>query len=796
MAPIPFLLAAATAFSFAVVDDPPRAAGQVSNGRQNQLDVSPPRLDESALVMDGTLDEPQWKQAAVLTGFSQFMPRDGIAAEDSTEVLVWYSATAIHFGIRAFEPHEAVHAALGDRDKIFSDDRVELLIGTFNDGRQAIVLGVNPLGVQMDGTLVENNQARGGGSGSSTNSRELPDLNPDFVFQSKGRLTSYGYEVEIRVPFKSLKYQSADPQTWGFNAVRTVQHSGREDSWAPARRANASFLRQSGNLRGLTDLRRGLVLDVTPEVTQRTTGQPTTAGPAWRYEAERPKIGGNIRWGMSNNFTLNGTVNPDFSQIESDEGQVVYDPRQALFFTEKRPFFLDGTEFFNTPKNLVYTRRIVQPVAAAKVTGKISGFSVGVLSAVDGTAGSVDGAGHPVYTIARLQGDIGARSKLGVTLTDRTEGSRFNRVASVDARRVFAGIYSAQAQYAHSYTRLAPGAASTNAPLWNAVLSRNGKSFKFRYAFDAVDDRFRTQSGFIGRGGIAQGLLDQWYTYYLKPGHFVESITFDPTLYYTWNYSALVHQREALEKKFHNRIAVTAKGGWSADATVMTETFGFDRALYANYRVLRGPGDTVAFTGSPRIGNRDIAFSLNTPQWKRASFSAYYLWGSDENFLEWAPADILFANYEAEVRPTDRLRVTTSYIKQRYVRQTDHTQVADTRIPRLKLEYQIARPLFVRLVGEYASTEQDALRDDGRTNKPLLVNGALSPAFTDGTFRSDFLLSYRPNPGTVFFMGYGAGYADTRDTPRSFTVPRSLGLPGLSLTDNVFYVKASYLYRM
>jgi hypothetical protein len=796
MAPIPFLLAAATAFSFAVADDPARAAGQVSNGRQNQLDVSPPRLDESALVMDGNLDEPQWKQAALLTGFSQFMPRDGIAAEDSTEVLVWYSATAIHFGIRAFEPHEAVHAALGDRDKIFSDDRVELLIGTFNDGRQAIVLGVNPLGVQMDGTLVENNQARGGGSGSSTNSRELPDLNPDFVFQSKGRLTPYGYEVEIRVPFKSLKYQSADPQTWGFNAVRTVQHSGREDSWAPARRANASFLRQSGNLRGLTDLRRGLVLDVTPEVTQRTTGEPAIAGPTWRYEAERPKIGGNVRWGMSNNFTLNGTVNPDFSQIESDEGQVTYDPRQALFFTEKRPFFLDGTEFFSTPKNLVYTRRIVQPVAAAKITGKISGFSVGVLNAVDGTSGSVDGAGHPVYTIARLQGDIGARSKLGVTLTDRTEGSRFNRVASVDARRVFAGIYSAQAQYAHSYTRLAPGAASTNAPLWNAVLSRNGKSFKFRYAFDAVEERFRTQSGFIGRGGIAQGLLDQWYTYYPKPGHFLESITFDPTLYYTWNYSALVHQREALEKKFHNRIAVTAKGGWSADVTVMTETFGFDRALYANYRVLRGPGDTVAFTGSPRIGNRDIAFSLNTPQWKRASFSAYYLWGSDENFLEWAPADILFANYTAEVRPTDRLRITASYIKQRYVRQTDHSQVADARIPRLKLEYQIARPLFVRVVGEYASSEQDALRDDGRTNKPLLVNGELSPAFTDGTFRSDFLLSYRPNPGTVFFMGYGAGYADTRDTPRSFTVPRSLGLPGLSLTDNVLYVKASYLYRM
>jgi hypothetical protein len=797
MAPIPFLFATAAALSLAVsADDPARTTGQVSNGRQNQLEVSPPRLDELALEMDGRLDEPQWQKAAVLTGFSQFMPRDGLAAEDSTEVLVWYSATAIHFGIRAFEPHEAVHAALGDRDKIFSDDRVELLIGTFNDGRQAIVLGVNPLGVQMDGTLVENNQARGGGSGSATNSREIPDLNPDFIFQSKGRLTSYGYEVEIRVPFKSLKYQSADPQTWGFNAVRTVQHSAREDSWAPARRANASFLRQSGSLRGLSDLRRGLVLDVTPEVTQRTTGEPAAAGPAWRYEAERPRIGGNIRWGMSNNFTLNGTVNPDFSQIESDAGQVVFDPRQALFFAEKRPFFLDGTEFFSTPKNLVYTRRIVQPVAAAKVTGKISGFSVGVLNAVDGTSGSADGAGHPVYTIARLQGDIGTRAKLGVTLTDRTEGERFNRVASVDARRVFAGIYSAQAQYAHSYTRLTPGSPSANAPLWNAVLSRNGKSFRFRYAFDAVDERFRTQSGFIGRGGIAQGVLDQWYTHNLKPGQFLESITFNPTLYYTWNYSALVHQGEALEKKLHNRVAITAKGGWSADATLMTETFGFDRALYAGYRVLRGPGDTVAFTGSPRIGNRDFGFSLNTPQWKHVSLSAFYLWGSDENFLEWAPADIIFANFSAEVRPTDRLRITTSYIKQRFVRQTDHTQVADARIPRLKLEYQIARPLFVRLVGEYASSEQDALRDDGRTNAPLIVNGALSPAFTDGTFRSDFLLSFRPVPGTVFFMGYGAGYADMRDDPRSFTIPRSLGLPGLSLTDNVFYVKASYLYRM
>ena len=791
------LIGMATARPSVVTSRPtPPSVGEVLNGRQRQLAVRPPRLDEAGLTLDGTLDEPQWQQAATLTGFSQYAPRDGIPAEDSTEVKVWYSATAIHFGIRAFEPHGAVHAALGDRDKISSDDRVELLIGTFNDGRQAVVLGVNALGVQMDGTLVENNQARGGGSGSATISREAPDLSPDFVFQSKGRLTEYGYEVEVRVPFKSLKYQSGESQTWGFNAVRVVQHSGREDSWAPATRANASFLRQSGTLEGLTDLRRGLVLDLTPEVTQRTTGAPVTTNADWRYDAQRPRVGANVRWGMSNNLTLNGTVNPDFSQIESDAGQVSYDPRQALFFAEKRPFFLDGSEFFATPKNLVYTRRVVQPVAAAKITGKISGFSLGVLNAVDGTEGSLDGVSHPVYTIARVQGDVGSRGKLGLLLTDREEGPLFNRVASIDGRRMFGSVYSAQAQYAQSFTRLTPTGGSTSAPLWNGVVSRNGKAFKFRYAFDAVDERFRTQSGFIGRGGIAQWLMDQWYTWYLPQGHFLETIVYDPTFMYTWTYNALVHQGDAIEKKLHNRIAVTARGGWSADATVMVETFGFDPVLYGQYRVLRGTGDTVAFIGQPRIGNRDFAFSLNTPQWKYLSLSAYYIWGSDENFYEWAPADIVFLNLDAEVRPTDRLRLTASYIKQRYVRQTDHSQVADTRIPRLKMEYQIARPLFVRVVGEYTSTEQDALRDDGRTNAPLLINGAPSPAFTDGTFRSDFLISYRPIPGTVFFMGYGAGYTDTRDTPRSFTFPRSLGLSGLSLTDNVFYVKASYLLRM
>ena len=310
-----------------------------------------------------------------------------------------------------------------------------------------------------------------------------------------------------------------------------------------------------------------------------------------------------------------------------------------------------------------------------------------------------------------------------------------------------------------------------------------------------MDERFRTQSGFIGRGGIAQGLLDQWYTYYLKPGRFLESIDFDPALYYTWTYSALVHQGEAMEKKWHNRIAVTARGGWSADATLMTETFGFDPALYARYRVLRGPADTAAFTGSPRIGNRDFGFSLNTPQWKHVSLSAFYLWGSDENFLEWAPADIIFANFNAEVRPTDRLRITratsSSASSVRPITRRWPTSASRGSSSSIRSRGRSS----CALVGEYASSEQDACATTAVRTAPARER-CTEPGFTDGTFRSDFLLSYRPIPGTVFFMGYGAGYADTRDDPRSFTIPRSLAPAGLSLTDNVFYVKASYLYRL
>ena len=758
-------------------------------GRERQLHVRIPRFDkEEGVIVDGNLSEPVWQRAAVLAGFSQFSPLDGIPAADSTEVLVWYSPTALHVGIRAFEAHGAVHATLADRDKISADDNVQLLIGTFRDQRQAYVLGVNPLGVQMDGTIVEQGQTLTGGWTPTLSGRVAPDLSQDFVFSSRGHLTEYGYEVELRIPFKSLKYQSADVQSWDFNVVREVQHSGYEDSWAPARRANASFLGQSGSLDSLTGFERGLVLDVNPVVTRKATGAPTPNG--WGYTHPRPQLGANARYGVTNNLTLNGTVRPDFAEVESDAGQFVIDPRQALFFPEKRPFFLDGLDQFSVPHNLIYTRRIAQPEAALKLTGKAAGTSLGVLSAQDDPRLSANGRYSTVYNIFRAQRDVGGQSRIGMAYTDRVVGGDYNRVADVDGRIVFGGVYAGAFQYAQSYDRTR-GAVS-NAPLWNATLSRNGKAFGFRYMLDGIDEKFRTLSGFISRPGIVHGVIDHRGTWFNERGHLLETLTGDILYDDIWQYSHFMHQGDAQDKKFHVSTSLGLRGGWTMGAGVYWETFGYDTQLYGNYRIERTIGtrvDTVPFVGVGRIPNRDYVATLSTPQWSRFDASLVYIGGQDENFFEWAQANIHYVSLGANYRPSDRLRVNGTLSYEDYWRRTDHTRVGRNAIPRVKVEYQFTRSIFLRVVGEYDLAEHDDLRDETRTFAPLIINGVKALATRNAQVHGDYLFSYQPNPGTVLFLGYGS-VATAAPNP----LERFEYQPLVRASD-YFFVKYSYLMR-
>ncbi len=757
-------------------------------GRENQLHVRIPRVDTEAasVVIDGALDEAAWRSAAVLAGFSQFSPQDGVPAADSTQVLLWYSSTALYVGVRAFEAHGAVHATLADRDKISADDNVQLLIGTFHDQRQAYVFAVNPLGVQMDGMLVENGLGARGSWTPTLAGRASADLSQDFVFESKGRLTEYGYEVEMRIPFKSLKYQSATKQTWDLNVVREVQHSGYEDSWAPALRTNASFLAQSGTIEGLTGLERGVVLDVNPVVTQHVNGAPATAG--WGYHAERPQIGGTARWGLTNTLTMTGTAHPDFAEVESDAGQFVIDPRRALFFPEKRPFFIEGLESFSVPHTLIYTRDIAEPDAAVKLAGKVSGTSVGFLTAADNASLSSSGHDRAVYDILRAQHDFGDQSRVGVAYTDRVLGGDYNRVADVDGRVAFGDAYNAIFQYAQSFDKTRDVA--RNAPLWTAAIARNGKQYGFRYFIDGIGDDFRAGSGFISRAGIVHGLADERFTWFAERGSKLEAITGDLNYDDTWEYSHFVRHGDAQDKKLHASATAAFRGGWNVGLGVYWETFGWDSTLYAGYRILAPSGDTLPFTGVARIFNRDYVFTLATPQWSSFSANLLYVGGQDENFFEWAQANINLVTLTVSVRPSDRVRVDGSYAYQDFWRRSDGSLVARNAIPRLKLEYQLTRSIFLRVVGEYDLSETNDLRDETRTNYPLLVNGSLALATRSRALRGDYLFSYTPRPGTVFFVGYGNAGSGLPDAAQRFDFQ-----PIHRATD-YFFLKYSYLFRM
>jgi hypothetical protein len=754
------------------------------------LDVRIPRL-EADVVIDGQLSESAWAQAALLSGFSQYAPNDGVPAVDSTQVLVWYSPTAIYFGIRAFELHGRPTATLADRDQIFGDDNVQILLGTFHDGKQALMFAVNPLGVQGDGSLIEGaGLAASGVFGGAVVGREQADLSPDFVYQSRGRVTEWGYEVEIRIPFKSLRFQRQQPQDWNLNVVRQVKHSGVEDSWFPARRAHSTFVSQTGTLTGLTGLRRGLVVDINPEATARAAGAPS--GSSYEYDLGNPQVGGNVRWGISSNLTLNGTVKPDFSQIESDAGQLVFDPRNALYFPEKRPFFLEGSELFQVPASLIYTRRIVQPVVAVKLTGTSFGTDIGFLSAVDQQFASVTGDENPIFNILRARRNLGARSRIGLAYTDRIEGGDYNRVAEVDSRLVFHDIYSLNLQVAGSRTRV--NGVTTTAPLWSSGLAIRHRRWGLGSLFAGIADDFRAASGFIGRAGIVHANVDPSYTTYGKPGALIQRFTGDIVVDGIWQYQKFVHGEGMQDKKLHFNLNATLRGGWTVGAGWFDESFGYDSALYAGYRLevpAAGGGlDTVPFVGQPAISNAEYVVQVSTPQWKHFSADGWFLQGRDENFFEWASADLLVGSANLSYRPTERLRSELSYFWQQVNRRTDRSLVNVGRVVRAKVEYQVSRPFFVRVVGQYIQQQTDSLRDDSRTGAPILIEGpsgfTRTAASSQNLLHADVLLSYQPMPGTVVFAGYGSDMVDEG----------AFRLQGLSRTGDAFFLKLSYLFRL
>jgi hypothetical protein len=734
----------------------------VYNGRAGETSVALPKI-EAMVAVDGRLDEAAWAHAAVLNGFSLYAPADGRPAPDSTEVRVWYSSDAIYFGIRAFADPGTVAATLADRDRIGSDDNVELHLDTFHERNRAFVFIVNPLGVQADGTKSE-----GGGfiPGSNVGPGQN-DLSADFVWDSRGHVTPWGFEVEVRIPFATLRYPTSAPQTWGLQVDRHVQRNGYEETWTPARRASASFIAQSGALEGLTGLRHGQVVELNPEVTNTTRGAAccTPALDRWSYSSD-PQLGGNARWAMGSNFVLNGTIKPDFSQVEADATQVAADERFALFYPEKRPFFVEALDQFNVPNQLVYTRTIVQPDAAVKLTGKLARADVALLSARDQDR---------FANIVRLRQGIGEQSQAGLLYSGRTGQGRNNHVVGADTKIVFGGIYFASLQAVQSFS--SANGLTTSGPMWEAVVDATNRGWGFHYNVLGIHPDFRTDNGFLPRTGYVKPNAANRFTWYGTSGALVERFNVFLNANGIWRYDDFFNAHALLEDAASAQMQLTLRGGWSLGMTPRLGSYAFDAADYASYAGGFSPSDRIAVATS--------TFSFATPQFRKFNASASTNVGNDVDFLETSRVRRVDYNASLDLRPSDRLRVGATYLSTSFRRRSDGRRSAFARIPRLRMEYQLARPLFVRVVSQYTATRREALVDP-RTGTVIVLGSGPSVATSSNVLRTDWLFSYRPTPGTVFFAGYGGSMSE--EDPLAFQRLRRTG--------DAFFVKASYVFRL
>lgn len=726
--------------------------------------ASVPRI-EAEVQVDGVLDEPVWSQAAKLDGFHQYQPVDGRPAEERTEVLVWYGPTSIHFGIVAHDRSPGtIRATVADRDRIGSDDKVVLYLDTFNDRRRAFVFGVNPLGIQEDGVLSE-----GSGSGAGNLFGAGLDRSPDFIWQSRGQVTDSGYVVEIRIPFKSLRYAGSGPQVWGFNAQRTTRRTGYEDTWADVRRANASFLAQSGRLEGLRDLRSGITTEVQPYVSGIVEGGRTDAGDFSRSAFE-PDAGVNLRLSRTN-LALDATLNPDFSQVLPDFGLVTVNERFALFFPERREFFLEGIDLFNTPNQLIYTRQVVDPVAGAKFTGKFGRFGAAYLGALD-QAGDEDA----LFNIGRFRYDLARNSLAGLTVTDRQSGDAFNRVVAADTRVVFGRIYFVQAQLGQSWSTDKDG------PIWQAEVDRTGRKWGFNAQVVGIAPGFETEAGFVNRSDIITARFFNRLSWYGARGRLVEQFSVFLAPRRLWEYEQRYGDGSPIEGIDRVSADLRLRGNWNLSAALTRSFFWFDPATYDGLVV----GSPMGPEFSP-VRKADGLFggstTISTPPWRKFDATLQVSYGEVPIFAEAGTGTELRTTGGIGLRPTQSLRVSLNVTATRIERSLGG-EYARTLLPRLTLEYQPVRQLFFRVFAEYRDDQRTTLVDPA-TGAPLYLDGVPAGGLDFQSIRTDFLAQYLPSPGTVAYIGYATNFDNQYPGP---------GADPTQSQDR-FFVKVAYLFR-
>ena len=707
------------------------------------------------IVIDGDLNDDGWKSVTPITRWYETNPGDNIEPKVRNVGYLAYDDRYLYAAFEFDDPDPAsIRAPYGDRDNVaYYTDYGGVILDTRHDGRTGILMVANAHNIQYDSVLDD-------ASGNE-------DASPDFYWLSKAKITNKGWTLEMRIPFSSLRYKRGDPQTWGIMLYRNYPRDRHYQFFTTMQpRGGNCFICHSNVLAGLEHLPQGGHIVAAPYVAasqiaepRGDLGTPLVSAPA------KPRAGFDVKWTPSADDAVDATVNPDFSQVESDTAQIATNQRFALFFPEKRPFFLEGVELLNTPIQAVYTRTITDPNFGARTTGKHGGTAYTVLVAQDAGGGSVILPGpngsdlapqdfSSVVTIARVRHDLG-RSFVGVLLTDREAGDNgYNRVVGPDVqwRPSASDIVTAQWLYSATVNPNRPDLSSawTGQSLTSSAglvrWTHNTTHYDAFAGYNDVGNDFRANTGFVPQVGYREGTFETGYTVFPK-GFLSRIRTFLITDYQADRQGALISRQVS--------PGAGMDGRWNS----------FLRFRYENDRVR---------SGDQTFPRQQFVYIMQaSPSRRFPHIAADGYIGQEVDFENSRPGHGATLNLSATVNPTIHLELALINSEQR-LRVDDaegvSRQLFSARVSRLRGTYTFTARLFIRVIGQYVSTDRD----------PSLYLSEV-PA-RSGNYSGSALFAYKLNWQSVMYIGYG----DDRELS---------DLHRLEKTDRQFFLKLSYAFQ-
>jgi len=789
------------------------AKGSVALPPEKAAPVRIPRVDRPP-VLDGKLDEDIWRQAAVLKDFYQISPGDNIAPSLATEVYMAYDSRTLYIAFLAHDEPGKVRATVAKRDDVLNnEDSVRVLLDTFNDRRKAYVLIFNPFGVQQDGIRTE-------GQGV--------DFSFDLVMESKGALTPQGYVVEAAIPFKSLKYESGQDKQWGLQVFRQIQRFNNEtDSWMPISRDIDGFMNQAGHITGIENISTERTIDLIPSLTLSEDGRrvrtiaPRDAPPGFvepgRLVNQPLKLdpGFTGKFAISPTMTLDLALNPDFAQVEADQLVVTTNQRFPIFFPERRPFFLEGIEIFQTQLGVVNTRAIVDPDIALKLTGRRGPNTYGVLVASDNGPGNFSEddrtlaiqaearrlPGQPQGAIRfldknafigvfRLNRNVGHENTIGAVATTYQFKELHNQTGGVDGRFKLdpqttvsfslVGTTSHRAFYNPDADRdqLRTGRGFG----YTLDYARVGRNFGYEYYSEGNTNDYRADVGFTSRTNTN---FHSFYTSYdttPKPKATLVN-------WHAHNFTFISHDFQGRSQAWESETFFQWFFQKQFNIGVAYE-YAYERLIEEEFGARRSARQPGAFAGenSERSSRKNHYFFLGgyrpnkkySITWRAVYRDGHFDFdfGAGRHFPRVSPAALADPDAPFDpgrgglfefrgtfaYQPTNALRSTLDYTKNRLRRYDTNLVAFDVNLLSWRTTYQFTRFLFARARIDYESLPRRA--------------------------RGQFLLGYTPNPGTAFY----AGYNDDANLNTFSPFGRQLE-PGFRRNGRTFFVKMSYLFR-